>query len=64
MQDKYGLKSPGSTTDAIIEMTHTVSMMYMQCLLIDFSKAIDSADHAIFINKLKALNINDNIVSG
>ena len=35
---------------------------YVRCLLIDFSKAFDSVDHLIVINKLKALNIADNIV--
>ena len=34
----------------------------MRCLLIDFSKAFDSVDHLIVINKLKALNIADNII--
>ena len=35
---------------------------YVQYLLIDFSKSFDSADHLIVINKLKALNISDNII--
>ena len=34
----------------------------MRCLLIDFSKAFVSVDHLIVINKLKALNIADNII--
>ena len=53
---------------ALIDLTHTVSMMleenkYVRCLLIVFSKAADSDVHAILINKLKALNIDDNIIS-
>ena len=35
----------------------------MRCLLIGFSKAFDSFDHAIVINNLKALNIDSNIIS-
>ena len=35
---------------------------YVRCLLINFSKAFDSVDHLIVINKLKALNIADNII--
>ena len=35
---------------------------YVRCLLIEFSKAFDSVAHLNVINKLKALNIADNIV--
>ena len=37
---------------------------YVRCLrlLIDFSKAFDSVDYLTLINKLKALNIADNII--
>ena len=41
---------------------HHRERMYVRCLLIDFSKAFDSFDHLIVINKLKALNIADNII--
>ena len=33
---------------------------FVCCLLIDFSKAFDSVDHIILINKFKLLNISDN----
>ena len=36
---------------------------YVRCLLIDLSKAFDSVDHAILVNKLKSLNIDGNIIS-
>ena len=45
--------------------------MYLRCLLIDVSKAFDSMDHVILINKLihvilinklKLLNLLDNII--
>ena len=35
---------------------------YVRCLLIDFYKAFDSVDHVILINKLKLLNLPDNII--
>ena len=35
---------------------------FVHCLLIDFSKAFDSVDHIIMINKLKSLKISDNVI--
>ena len=35
---------------------------YVRYLLIDFAKAFHSVDHDILINKLKALNIDGNII--
>ena len=35
---------------------------FIHCLLIDFSKAFDSVDHIILINKLKSLKISDNAI--
>ena len=64
---QFGFKPTGSTTAALFDITNTISIMletnkYVQCLLIDFSKAFDSVDHLIIINKLKAFNIADNII--
>ena len=65
--DQYGFKPTGSTTAALVDITSTVSIMlednkYVRCLLIDFSKAFDSVDHLVLINKLKMYNIADNII--
>ena len=65
--DQYGFKPSGSTTAALVDLTHKISDMlegnkYVRCLLIDFSKAFDSVDHLTLVNKLKALNIADNII--
>ena len=67
LYDQYGFKPTDSTTAALVDITNTISFMletnkYVHCLLINFSKAFDSVDHLIVINKLKALNIADNIV--
>ena len=35
---------------------------YVRCLLIDFSKAFDYADHLVLINNLKEYNIADIII--
>ena len=48
--DYYGFKPTGSTTSALIDIIHTLSIMledskYVRCLLIDFFKAFDSVDH-------------------
>ena len=66
LYDQFGFKPTGSVTAALVDITYTISIMlktnkYVRCLLIDFSKAFDSVDHQIVINKLKALNIADNI---
>ena len=65
--DQYGFKPSGSTTEALVDSTHTISNMlegnnYVRCLLIDFSKAFDSIDNLTLVSKLKALNIADNII--
>ena len=65
--DQYGLKPSGSTTAALVDLTHKISDMlednkYVRLLLIDFSKAFDYVDHLTLVNKLKALNIADNII--
>ena len=60
-------KKTVSTTAAIIDITHKIAMLletnkFVRCLLIDFSKAFDSIDHIILINKLKSLKISDNAI--
>ena len=35
---------------------------YVRCLPIDYTKAFDSMDHVILINKFKLLNPPDNII--
>ena len=61
------MKPTGSTTAAIINITHAVTVMlesnkYVRCLLVDFSKAFDSVDHLALVKKLKRYNIADNII--
>ena len=65
--DQFGFKPTGSTTVALIDLTHIVSTMlennsYIRCLLVDFSKAFDSVDHCKLINKLKGYNFADNVI--
>ena len=55
--NQYGFKPSGSTVAALIDITETVLILletnkYVRCLLIDFSKAFDSVDHAILLKKL------------
>ena len=65
--DHYGFKPSGSTTAALVDLTHKISDMlednkYVRCLLIDISRAFHSVGHLILVSKLKALNIADNIM--
>jgi hypothetical protein len=49
--DQFAFRPTGSTTAALVYLTHHVTKMletnrYVRCLLIDFSKAFDTVDHA------------------
>ena len=60
LTDQFGFKPSGSTEDALIDLTHTISVMrednkYVRCLMIDFSKAFDTVNHAILIMLMKKL---------
>ena len=62
LYDQFGFKP------TLVDINNTIYIMletnkYVRCLLIDFSKAFDSVDHLIVINKLKALNIADNVIN-
>jgi len=55
--DQYAYKPTGSTTCALVDLTyrlHTLleSSQYVKCVLIDFSKAFDTVDHAVLARKL------------
>ena len=58
IDDQYAYKPTGSTTCALVDLTHTICMHleqhnYVRYLMIDFSKAFDTIDHCILISKLK-----------
>ena len=60
--DQYAYKPTGSTTCALADLTYRVhtlleSNQYVRCVLIDFSKAFDTVDHAILSRKLFSLNV-------
>ena len=66
--DQYGVKPTESTMAAIVNIIHTVIVLfennkYVRCLLVNFSKAFDTVDHfALVQNKNKTYNIGDNII--
>jgi len=67
---QYAYKATGNTTCALINITDTVGRMlennhymYVRCLLLDFSKAFDTADHLILLNKLHSYHLPGNILS-
>ena len=65
--DQYAFKPTGSTTCALVHFVHHATQMlegnsYIRCLLIDFSKAFDTIDHQLLIEKLGLLPIPQTIL--
>jgi hypothetical protein len=62
ISDQFAFRPTGSTTCALTHFMHHVSCMletnsYVRCLLVDFSKAFDTVDHVILIEKLDKLEL-------
>ena len=62
LRDQFAFKPTGSTTAALSYFMHKVTNMlennyYVRCLMIDFSKAFDTVDHAILVPKLLRLDL-------
>ena len=64
IKDQYGFKPTSNTTSAIINNVSVIheTNKYVHCLMIHFSKAVDSVDPITLNPKLRALNIVDNII--
>ena len=57
LTDQFGFKPTGRTEAALIDLTHTISVMlednkFVRCLMIDFFKAFCTVNHAILMKKL------------
>lgn len=66
--DQYAFKPSGSTTAALIHFTDKLTKMletnyYVRCLLIDFSKAFDTVDHVLLLNKLVQLDLPTHVIN-
>jgi len=69
--DQFVYKPTGSTTAALIAITHHISRLLqsssyvgLRCILIDYSKAFDTINHPILFQKLPQLNIPSNVLLG
>ena len=56
--DQFAYKPTGSTTSALIAITHHISRLlesssYVRCILIDYSKAFDTIKHLTLFQKLR-----------
>ena len=64
--DQFAYKPTGSTTSALIAITHHISHLlesssYVRCILIDYSKASDTINHLTLFQKLRQLTIPPNV---
>ena len=63
IQDQFAFKQTGSTTCALIKLVDTITLSfedgnnYVSGLMVDFSKAFDTVDHAILVSKLNGLGL-------
>ena len=67
IDDQFGFRPTGSTECALINFMHHATHMletnaYVRCLLIDFSKAFDTVDHALLLEKLSKLDLPASIL--
>ena len=65
--DQFGFGATGSTTCALIDITHVVSQLlennkYVRCPMIDFTKVFDTIDHLFLLKKLGAFGLPPLIV--
>ena len=67
--DRFAYKPTGSTTSALIAITHHISRLlelssYVRCILIDYSKAFDTINHVTLtlFQKLRQLTIPPNVL--
>ena len=64
--DQHAFRPTGSTSTALIHLLHVIISLlahepYVRLIVLDFSKAFDSARHSTFAEKLSCLNMPDNI---
>ena len=63
LEDQFCFRPTGSTTAALIDITNFIYSKfnegsdYVRCLLIDYSRALDTVDHSILFQELRALNL-------
>lgn len=66
--DQFAYRNTGSTTCALIKAFDFITSAletnrYVNALFVDFSKAFDTVDHVVVIQKLKKLNMPSNIIN-
>jgi hypothetical protein len=66
--DQFAFKPTCSTTCALACLQHHITQFletnsYVRCIIIDFSKAFDTIDHAILLSKLSTFSIPINILN-
>ena len=69
LTDQFGFKPSGSTEAALINLTHNISVMlgdnkYVRYIMIDFTKAFDTVNHAILMKKLVEYGWDQYVIEG
>ena len=67
VEDQYAYRPTGSTTAALVDVTHHITLMletntHVKRILIDDSKAFDTINHEIMFAKLRTLTIPQLII--
>jgi len=62
LEDQYAYRPSGSTTAALVDLTHHVTLLletntYVRCILVDYSNLFDTINHEILFAKLGKLSV-------